>query len=78
MSERELKPCPFCGSNRIIIAHKPMCDERRSYFIRCRECEATGPKLAFKYTLLTTTLEVEQLQEQAIVDWNRRTGEQHE
>ena len=35
----EIKPCPFCGSNSLII------ESNNSYFrINCGKCECHGPK----------------------------------
>ena len=39
-----LKPCPFCGSNEIHIAH----DKYRQYQFLCEDCCAKGPKAEYQ------------------------------
>jgi Lar family restriction alleviation protein len=39
MSEQELEPCPFCGSNDVIL-DEPMSSDR--YAVVCNECGAMG------------------------------------
>ncbi|ATF52620.1 Lar family restriction alleviation protein [Morganella morganii] len=55
---QELKPCPFCGCNRIFVATHEF-DERPDYYkVECNECESeTGFKLSAP---------------EAIAAWNRR------
>ncbi|HDR9087326.1 TPA: Lar family restriction alleviation protein [Burkholderia vietnamiensis] len=36
MTERELKPCPFCGGDGHVAY-------RGDHFVTCRECKAFGP-----------------------------------
>jgi len=36
----KLKPCPFCGSEKVILED----DMQEVYWVLCFECNATGPK----------------------------------
>jgi len=35
----KLKPCPFCGSEKVILED----DMQEVYWVLCFECNATGP-----------------------------------
>ena len=40
--EEGLKPCPFCGSNKVEIVENTDCDTTdSSYYVRCNNCGAT-------------------------------------
>lgn len=58
MNERELKPCPFCGSAQVAFFR---CEWRERMIISgmvCLECRAMGPKASSE--------------ERAVEAWNRR------
>lgn len=57
---QELKPCPFCGSNRIFVATHEFDESPDYYKVECNECESeTGFKLS---------------KHAAIAAWNRRSN----
>lgn len=51
----ELKPCPFCERRNTYLSKS---DAPYSYFVRCEDCNASGPVVA--------------TEEQAIREWNER------
>lgn len=55
MSDR-LKPCPFCGSSHVTVAHQD--PEKVQYAGQCVPCEAVGPAA--------------ETREKAAELWNRR------
>ena len=71
MSEIKLKPCPFCGSDRIIYmveGHYIPWDEKGLqlwYRCHCFECGADGMDTGMDKTM-----------EEASKTWNRRDGGQ--
>lgn len=62
----ELKPCPFCGGEEIVIrpvhGYFPKSAHRTYYYIQCRNCFARSGDLWRK--------------SKAIEAWNRRAGEE--
>jgi Lar family restriction alleviation protein len=52
----ELKPCPFCGSDKAELANVT---PNEVQFVYCPKCEAAGPA-----TFLT--------KDAAIIEWNKR------
>lgn len=81
MSERELKPCPFCGRSANIKEYETAYSNRQlqtTYRIGCESCGV--------YFKKTTRLKIEEGEPVIIEDgyqgainaWNRRTGEQHD
>jgi Lar family restriction alleviation protein len=66
MSE-ELKPCPFCGSEKITMIHKGNAHTRsRSVTIKCKKCLCKREIGAIRHTM-------EWCEEQSIATWNTRT-----
>lgn len=51
----QLKPCPFCERRNTYLSKS---DAPYSYFVRCEDCNASGPVVA--------------TEEQAIREWNER------
>lgn len=67
-NEKELKPCPFCGSNSLKIEskHSAKGDNEKTYTatVRCNKCHARGGTAS--YTARIETLK------RAVDLWNRR------
>ncbi len=72
MSKEKLKPCPFCGSNKLKLVKKKT--EYKGYnayiaSIRCNCCNARGG------TVLNLTIPYaikEEVEQTAVDRWNRR------
>lgn len=67
MSEKELKPCPFCGGkvDYVHTSHRDLMN--RSHHYVCRKCKATVfIDTVGKYKSVETT------EQEAIKFWNRR------
>ena len=60
---QELKPCPFCGTEVLIIA-----EEDGIIFISCA-CGAKGP-----FAGISTYGDIETAEKRAIEFWNKRAG----
>ncbi len=60
----ELKPCPFCGSDRV-FAHKHFW-----HVVLCQHCGAEGPA-----SKEGETVSEAEAKAQAIAAWNRRDGQ---
>ena len=58
-----LKPCPFCGSNRVNAIEHKFHHLSNSYGVKCFNCKTES------YQYFDT-------KQEAIEAWNRRTGEQ--
>jgi Lar family restriction alleviation protein len=59
MNEKELKPCPFCGSKKTFMdTGFSGGDDSKLFWIVCEECYSSGPALDKKVS--------------AIAAWNRR------
>ncbi len=68
----KLKPCPLCGGKAEIMIDVG-CDGRCTYddwLIRCSECDLQLHRAADNYYGRDAYT-----QEEAIADWNKRTGE---
>lgn len=81
MTEPILKPCPFCGSDKLGYSEKRVqCDHGRKVrhhgAIYCRKCNAYGRRVlsnkAGAYDYAAIGKAVEGLREKAIEAWNRR------
>lgn len=87
MDKIELKPCPFCGSNRLGTEYKSTLEkriglngriEKHTYSVRCYSCHARGGVISGKIAV-NLPLPYEQattddeLKNLAIHAWNRRT-----
>lgn len=62
--EKKLKPCPFCGSNKVRLFQKEYC------VVYCDFCEARGASKFSEY--------LEPMRTQAIEAWNTRAKERHD
>lgn len=68
--KEELKPCPFCGSDRIdLIKTGNAYTKRRGITIKCKNCICVRKTFVLKYS-------IEWAREKAIELWNTRTLEQ--
>lgn len=70
----ELKPCPFCGSEKIKLL-KIRANWGYGYHVTCKACRCTGPVgYSDKIGLRTDSPEEkeEKLKTYAITEWNRR------
>ena len=43
MTAQPLKPCPFCGSDKVELFHNDDYSQNE-YSVACTECEAVGPE----------------------------------
>ena len=66
--EKPNKPCPFCGSTKTRIAHKPLQDEVIILRVICSACLSQGSPM-FHYP----NQDWEDSKRRAYADWNRRT-----
>ena len=64
----ELRPCPFCESDKVMLAINPLSDGVRRLFVRC-ECCGGRSKDVFRFPSCGYDAEGE-----AIKAWNRRDG----
>lgn len=62
MSE-ELKPCPFCGSDKVTVSRTPHSKYGILYGIGCKSCNAHG---SFRFIF----------EHYAIISWNTRPAEE--
>lgn len=62
-SVNNLKPCPFCGSNRVIVIDHKYSVLSNSYGVECFNCK-------------TQSYQFFDSRKKAIEAWNRREGEQ--
>jgi len=61
MTQKELKPCPHCGSENLMMdTGLSGGDDSKLFWIVCKECYSSGPALDKKST--------------ATAAWNRRAG----
>ena len=67
---RELKPCPFCGGNAVIIAYSHDPDIEDWYIARCLECFAEIKCCKDKDGRIVPFTS----REKAIKAWNYRAG----
>ena len=74
MSEKELKPCPFCGGEACLKDGKPITYSRFEVLVICKKCSASVVGVAminFK-TEHKSCNGYNLAKEQAIKAWNRR------
>jgi Lar family restriction alleviation protein len=77
MSNEEIKPCPFCGCEKLSIISM---DEDDEYWcIWCSKCKATGPIVAFpdetellNALLYKDDLSVKKAMKRVAKPWNAR------
>jgi len=63
MSDKKLKPCPFCGNVAVINFDSTLSHlGKTEWFAKCRNCTATGGIALSKNVAITM--------------WNRRVGEE--
>ena len=62
------KPCPLCGSNRIVIEESGI-DMAYTLYIKCYDCGLTGYKNFFAETPVKTA------EEMLLNYWNKRAEE---
>ena len=79
MNEVELKPCPFCGGNKIDYSIKTTGRWERKYHMAmyCKECNCYGARVLVTPTE-TNRYDIEKNTEYkklAIEAWNRRENE---
>ena len=66
MENKELKCCPFCGSDKIVLLHKGNSQTRtRSVTVKCKKCICKRETGAIRFSL-------EWCEKQAIAAWNTR------
>ena len=67
---RELKPCPFCGGDGVILARtKQVFDNSIGYIPLCTDCGCTvGSNIDTEFTAYTDF----KTEQEAIEAWNRR------
>lgn len=58
----ELKPCPFCGSDKVKINIRT-----NNGWVECQECNSKG-----KYIVISQAMIKEIIKERAINAWNKR------
>lgn len=64
----ELKPCPFCGEEAVIISGTALNGKYPSFYIKCNSCEIQ--------TLAYVDMECDlKSLEKAIEVWNRRAND---
>lgn len=76
----ELKPCPFCGGDRVKLMLEHDRDAGRCWYVGCEKCYARGASFSeshgdrqngdIAYSQIVTTWK------HATKAWNRREGEQ--
>jgi len=74
-SKELLKPCPFCGSNKLKL-DKQTRNDRTTYSVRCNKCHARGGTsscMKLQYNL--NRVEENFVMTKAIEHWNQRVGE---
>ena len=65
--EYYLKPCPFCGSEKIDFKYNPLGHDCVYLECRCEECTAGVGESGSAYDV--------DLREKAVAAWNRRANE---
>lgn len=77
----ELKPCPFCGSDKLKIdskrtfIHDPHNKKRCSVTVRCMKCRARGPVVGILMPDMQYN-ETEICKEAVCEAWNRRATDE--
>jgi len=74
MSNEKLKPCPFCGSNKLGISNKTATTDwkqgKRKVAIYCKKCNAYGTRILCNEQNYRNA--TEEAIQQAIDAWNKR------
>lgn len=75
---KNLKPCPFCGSDKVKLVKKRVHYKGHKAYVasvRCNRCNARGGTI----TNITVPYAVkEDVEAIALERWNKRVGEAHE
>lgn len=82
--DKELKPCPFCGSTKLKIDQKTSSNtkynpEKKKFeklvvvTVRCNKCHTRGPTTSMYAGWYDRPTEV--LEDKAIEAWNRRASD---
>ena len=75
----KLLPCPFCGSDRVIVeqckAKHILKKYHGSYFVGCLDCKITTSiyPVAKTRSPLLNEVKRQEAKQRAIDDWNKRT-----
>lgn len=88
MPETKLKPCPFCGSQKLKVSGKSKdnrCNQTVHYTlsVRCNNCHARGSVVSgdIPYHKNTSFSDMQikhrALEQEAIEAWNRRSDNEH-
>ena len=90
MEHNELKPCPFCGSDKVKVEGKNKKSlsyeglEHRTYAVRCNKCHSRGGTASGHirnhfYHLTERGKELmeseSEIRKRAIENWNRRAND---
>lgn len=77
----DLKPCPFCGSDKLDLQYRQALDKKHRYgkydaAIYCRHCHAYGSRVKSENVIFSDRITREEAMKQmAIMLWNRRVNE---
>ena len=77
----DLKPCPFCGSDKLDFQYRQALDKKHRYgkydaAIYCRHCYAYGARVKSENVIFSDSITREEAMKQmAIMLWNRRINE---
>lgn len=79
MNDKELKPCPFCGSTSLKVESKHngkwSGKGTHSATVRCKKCYARGSTASCKVNANSRWEADEATKQKAIELWNRRVSE---
>lgn len=78
MENKVLKPCPFCGSDKVIVNQNTK-NNRITYSVRCNSCYARGGATGFYKDGLMKNIFLEEIAKHidlAIEKWNVRVNEE--
>jgi Lar family restriction alleviation protein len=64
----DLKPCPFCGSDKVSVSRNTWSDGREGRYVECENCEAASGSWPIG------SANAERASELAARKWNARSG----